>query len=114
MCDENKLSNEVSKLGYFNFDIHTHANSDLPAFIKKIKFITKTKEIKYVGFSMGTMTMHIALNNNKLVRESISHYVGLAPIISLKNLASVPIKTLASAVYDKLNNVARILMFLKI
>lgn len=61
---------------------------DIPAAIKKVRNVTGLQKIKYIGQSQGTMTMHIALHYSQYVRDSISHYIGMAPIISLKNMKS--------------------------
>jgi len=89
------------------------SENDLSSVIKYIRDLTDITKLKYIGHSQGTMIMFNALASNEYIQNSISHFVGLAPIINLTNQQS-SILSAGSSVYQPIYKMANLLEILDI
>lgn len=71
---------------YWNFSNDEQALEDLPRIITYILKEAKREKITYVGYSRGTLHMHMLLSAHPEWADKIEAYVGLAPISYLGSI----------------------------
>ena len=74
---------------YWDFSWAEMGRYDLPTMIGFVKKTTQTYKVAYIGHSMGTTTMFYQMATDYArVREDVSIYVALAPVVRLSGTAS--------------------------
>ena len=74
---------------FWDFDIGHHERIDLTTMIDFIKSKTGHEKLAYVGHSMGTTIMfRLAVSQPEYVRNNISTFIGIGPVIVPVNAAN--------------------------
>lgn len=68
---------------------------DIPAVIDFIIAETKRQKLVYVGFSMGCAMFFVCMSTRPNYNDKIETMIGLAPAVSLGNMASPVIRAVA-------------------
>lgn len=92
---------------YWNFTVDNQALEDLPNVIDFVLKLTNKQNVSYVGYSKGTLHMHMLLSDKPHYADKIAAYVGLAPISYLGSILNeIPMRMLIKelqTVFTKLN-----------
>lgn len=71
------------------YSLHELGTYDLPAIIDYILLKTKTSQLHYVGFSMGTSVFFIMASEKPEYQPKIRSQISLAPVAYLSNTRSI-------------------------
>ena len=71
---------------YFNFSFYEMGKFDLPAMLDYVRGRTGFEKVAYMGHSQGTTQMFSAIAENQgSIRDKISMFIALAPVVQLRN-----------------------------
>lgn len=91
---------------YWNFTLHEHGVSDLPALIDYILQSTNTTSLSYLGHSMGCTAFLILASEDPIYKQKIKEAHLFAPVAYFKHVRS-PIYTLLCPLLgsERFNNI---------
>lgn len=88
---------EETREGYWDYSFDELVKYDLPTFVNGILETTGAKKIIYIGHSQGSSQFLAHLSEeNESISSKIQSFIGLGPVISLKDVKNHPVINLAS------------------
>ncbi|CAG7835976.1 unnamed protein product [Allacma fusca] len=92
---------------FWDFSFHEMGVYDLPAVIDFVLKTTGTKQLSYVGHSMGTTMFFIGMDRHKRLQEKVRKMVAMAPVAYLSHIKT-PMKVMAlfpNGIYSALTQI---------
>lgn len=88
---------ERKREGYWDYTFDELVKYDVPTFINGILAMTGAEKIIYIGHSQGTSQLLAHLSEeNQAISDKIQAFIGLGPVISLKDVNNHPVINLAA------------------
>lgn len=82
------ISMTYKQKAFWNFSLHEVGKYDLPASIDYILSISKTSQLHYIGYSMGSCVFFIMGSERPEYQSKIRSQISLAPVAFLSNTRS--------------------------
>lgn len=101
------ISMSSKQRAFWNFSLHEVGKYDLPASIDYVLSISKTSQLHYVGYSMGSCVFFIMASERPEYQPKIRSQISLAPVAFLSNTRSslrfmAPYAKMLNIVYQRM------------